>query len=1214
MSPPTNTRMSLTDWEKTLSAYCAHVSHLSEIPLTPFDIDQIGHHLRALLGRSQANQLKDQIARYRSTWVVYMAAIAARNDDRGYWDALAASLGVSSTKLPNTFIGRAFLNAARQLGLPDYTDVGGYPYVTPIRLHGGIPAYSLPDFFEHILMPAVRERELADLTPAEQIGTLLSRATVESFVDSPVRNYLKYGGKTAEEFFAASVNMARMLPGDHDLSALQTLGLPAYVVNAFRDFMEERLQVTQGEKRLRSPRLLLDPFSSFELFRLELPAEPVDATRSTWRHHWNIRMVGDNTDARTQVEKVRVRRIGYDQTTEPRTVALEFPPGQVRIEFWATSPDEEAAPPPKLIGRWVVSLAPLLAQAPLLAFRTPTGQFVRTDLTLPAERLWLLYPRWVQLSVIGDGRCTQQFSKLLGDWSDWQIEEWDLFAATALALDAQSHEWRFAIRGQTQEPRLEGGVHLSEVNNAEDAPFYVGAPPCLWLPRLLDLTIEEQLKAWRVTVSSRWAASPDLPETSPRSVADLAQHMTIKDDGVVFPLAAIMGTKPMGLYTVTVEGPHRMSSTMRMYIWPEVALRDWRPHYLPGPQGAEQIVFSITVPHEHRVVVQPGVAGIDVILDGNTGCYKVTVAPDSTEAPLFLEAPQPTGEPVRLALHVRIARLRWKLTTDDNNTDWSMTPIRLPVDGLVQSQASYLTLALDTDEWPACCLALRDADIDDGALQEGDWRKPQRGQQRLHISLTEYADTLRGRTDCPIFGFTLLVRIGSTESRLPLLYLNRNLEVAAVLLDWAPDGVTRLHWEARHRLRNRRAQLWSAWQPWAQPQEFCIPDDAAATELSGEPGSGMLELPVRLPRGWYWVALRTAPAWEKLAAPPEPTTGVLLAQDVDADLRLLELELTGADNPQKDFVNHLERACILDTKKDTASLQDEIQWLYEHRKQAGPEALHVLYRWLLAREVHTARAIRMQMFAPENVARVLSDDTPMTLREPYMEAFTATRSIKAESARLVLKCRQHPGLESHALFILLQHQEVEAVAHILDKVSQGALSEQDALAFLKNDAQFAVQTLRKQTGNPIRDRMIIELLPLAPAVQFVRQRDWVHTEAGWGKIEKILMNGEERSWFDPEFEKPEMNVLLRPGDTEVHISVDLETKMITFPWHTTLYQCAKESGCHGFISPWRDDVTYQHNRAAHLGIQPASRLLSTNLWRYRTELTFTQQPPTNLFM
>ncbi len=157
MSPPTNTQMSLTDWEKTLSAYSAHVSHLSEIPLSPFDIDQIGRHLKALLGCTQKNQLKDQIIRYRSTWVVYMAAIAARNDDRGYWDALAASLGVKSDTIPTSFIGSAFLNAVKQLDLPDYSEVGGYRYVTPIRLHGGIPAYSLPDFFEHIVMPAVKE-------------------------------------------------------------------------------------------------------------------------------------------------------------------------------------------------------------------------------------------------------------------------------------------------------------------------------------------------------------------------------------------------------------------------------------------------------------------------------------------------------------------------------------------------------------------------------------------------------------------------------------------------------------------------------------------------------------------------------------------------------------------------------------------------------------------------------------------------------------------------------------------------------------------------------------------------------------------------------------------------------------------------------------------------------------------------------------------------
>ena len=127
MLPPANNRMSLTEWEQTLQAYCSHVSLLSEIPLTPTDIDQIGQHLRALVRRSQANELRGQLARYRCTWVVYMAAIAARNDDRGYWNALGESLGVTGGEVQRAHLGAAFLDAIHNLGLPDFKDAGGYP-------------------------------------------------------------------------------------------------------------------------------------------------------------------------------------------------------------------------------------------------------------------------------------------------------------------------------------------------------------------------------------------------------------------------------------------------------------------------------------------------------------------------------------------------------------------------------------------------------------------------------------------------------------------------------------------------------------------------------------------------------------------------------------------------------------------------------------------------------------------------------------------------------------------------------------------------------------------------------------------------------------------------------------------------------------------------------------------------------------------------------
>ena len=1217
MSPPTNTpRMSLPDWEKTLSAYCAHVSHLSEIPLSPFDIDQIGQHLKALLGRTQKNQLKEQIARYRSTWVVYMAAIAARNDDRGYWDALANSLGVKSARFPTTFIGSAFLSAVRQLNLPDYANVGGYRYVTPIRLHGGIPAYSLPDFFEHIVMPAAKDTALAGKTPAEQIESLLSRPKVELSVDSSVRNYLKYGGTTAEAFFIACVNMARIFLQTHTLPSSQLPDLPAHVVNAFHDFVEERQQATAGQKRLRFPRLVLDPFSSIELYRLDLPAQPVDVDRATWRYEWKICLISGAANNCTQVEKVRVRRIGYDLTTESCTTSLQFPPGQVRIELWATAAEGDEASKPALIGRWMVSPAPPSGQAPFLAFRAQTGQAIRTGLTLPAERLWLLYPRTAQLRLIGEGRCTQQFAELLGDWSDWQIEEWDLSGATAVILEAAGNKWPLVVRSQTQEPRLEGGRQLVEVNNAEDVKFYVDEPPRLWLPRLVDPSPDDELKSWRIGVCSRWAADPELPESSLRPLLDWKHVVAVHDDGIEFFLSVILGASPIGLYDVTVEGPHKLRKTMRFTIWHGITIDDWQPYFLPGLRGAEPVTFSISILPGHRVAVQPGAEDVTVAIDEEANRYKVTVAPNSSEASLFLEAPRVQGETVRIALQIRVSRLRWKLTTADDAGEWSTVPIRLPTDKLTQSRSSYFTIELNAEDWPALCLTLQDDGSTNGVLQAGELRKLQRGQQRLHLPLTEYNDTLRRLMDCPVFVFSLSIRKDSTDLKLPLLYLNREPDLTAVLLEWAPDGATILHWEAQHRLRNRRVRLWSAWQPWTQPYEFSIPNDVAATELSEKPGSGMLPLPVALPRGWYWVALRTAPAWEELSAPPGPPLGALLARDVDPDLRLLELEFVKARSAEQGYVAHFERACILDAMNDSVDCQEEIQWLHEHHAQADPSMLYTLYRWLLKRGDPTARAILMHMFAPNKVERIISDDAFSGLRKTYMEEFTVTRVIKPQSALLVVRSGQFSSLENHALQILLKDQNPEAVIFILNKVSQGALSEQDAVTLLQTEelAEFSLQTLCKQPVSSVRDRLMHKLMPFAPKIPLVKIDDWVHTEAGWGRIEQIKLEGQNRQWFDPDNETPELGVVLRPTIRRpITLALSLYCKQLVFPKNSTLYRCAKEIGCNGFISIWQDDVTYEHNHAAHNGIEPSFEIIDSHIWTYRKPPTFQRQPPANEF-
>jgi len=681
-------------------------------------------------------------------------------------------------------------------------------------------------------------------------------------------------------------------------------------------------------------------------------------------------------------------------------------------------------------------------------------------------------------------------------------------------------------------------------------------------------------------------------------------------------LSAILGAAPMGLYIITVEGPHKLRRALRFYIWTEIALHGWQPYYLPGPHGAETVISSLSLSPAHRAIVQPGAEGVAVAHDHDTGRYKVTVAPESSEAPLFLEAPQAQGETVRVALHIRIGRLRWKLTTDEDASEWSTMPVRLPADKLTQSRSSYLTIELSAEEWPAICLTLQDVGSTDGALQASDWRKPQRGQQRLHLPLDEYRDTLRQLLDCPVFMFSLSIRNDSTDLKLPVLYLNREPGLTVVLLEWTPDGATNLHWEAQHRLRNRRVRLWSGWQPWTQPYEFPIPDDVAATALSDEPGSGMLPLPVCLLRGWYWVDLRTAPIWEELSAPQDPSPGAMLARNADPIRRLLELRYANPTSAEQEYLVHFERACILDAMNDDAGCQAEVQWLFGQHAQADPDMLYSVYRWLRARNNPTAPAIRMHMFAPEKVARVLSDDKFASLRSSYMEAFADnTTPIKPESALLILDSKQYPGLENRALQILLKRDAPKAVKLILERVSEGALSEQDALHLLNIDEQieFSLQTLRTQPASPVRDRIIRKLAQRATTVSLVTVGAWIHTEAGWGRIERISLQGKDQEWFDPNNETPELVVVLRPTHSPIHVLVDLSNRKMTFP-KQPIYHCRKESGCDGFISIEQADVTYAHYRAAHNGsIQPVFLPIDSDEYKWLRPPTYHRQPPANEF-
>lgn len=177
--------VTLDQWEQRLKPYFTRsLRLLAEIPLTRTDIEDICAGVCASINRiGIAEATRFVTSRYPHTFLVMMAGFAAHNTEQGYWAALGGAMGVSQYELFNRGWHTTFKQEMKLRGLPyfDYEEAAN-PYVTTIRFHGGIPAYSLPDFFERLLLPTVKRPALNEIPTKQAMAAVLKTAY---FVDSP---------------------------------------------------------------------------------------------------------------------------------------------------------------------------------------------------------------------------------------------------------------------------------------------------------------------------------------------------------------------------------------------------------------------------------------------------------------------------------------------------------------------------------------------------------------------------------------------------------------------------------------------------------------------------------------------------------------------------------------------------------------------------------------------------------------------------------------------------------------------------------------------------------------------------------------------------------------------------------------------------------------------------------------------------------------------
>lgn len=1194
----------LNQWEDEFKVWFPDISLLGEIPITAADVTEIGEDFQA------AGQIRVRKPTWPHVLAVYMAAVAARNDERKYWGVLTQSLGLKDSQQIHRKLGRLFLELLSGYALPTFEDVGGYRYVTPIRLHGGIPAYSLPDFFGDVVLPAVRKAEYAGMVAGDLIPVVLERSQVKHFVDSPVRYFLEHGGEAAENFLDRCLEMARRWEEEGGGLSASEIGLPRYVVDTFDLFMEGQSVNVQG-RRLRPPRLHFAPTSGETLFSLELPEEPVSAEQAGWRYCWRIKVLPSAAFPAPEddqlTEHVRVRRVGHELVTVGRTLPLFLPPCTIQITFEATPADGEC----RQLGHWRRSLSPTGEQC-LLAFRAD-GTPLRSSQNFPAQPLLLLFPQHARLEPVGTARCVQTFPDLLGDWADWKIEEWDLSKARSIRLlDELGGRLGppIAIQQEQAEAQLTGRTLLSQEITTDSKPLFVGSPPELWLPRISADAASAEMKEWHIEVKSRWVTEPSLPNTMKYCLFDCQDEVSVDQSGFTLPLVWILGERALGSFVLELRGPRGFQQELSFQLWSELTLDELRAYYLPTAQGPQAVNFRVALAHDHQVAVPVGEAATTVTADQEPGCFCVSVAPSAGEAVLELQARRHDSEVVRLTLRLPVPRLRWLLRLEATTPQWRMRPESLSASRFAQSPER--TLVLDWGNLsvvPSCQLTLLDeAQQPATVLQEMEVSIPHPTMRRLNVNLGSILDTVLQNADVPILTLALIVGAGEEDARVPLLYLKRSLEIEEVLLVWDGEGATWLHWEAPHRLRNRRVRIWSAWRPWQVAREYHIPDDAPASPVADGDGSGHFRLPQSLPRGWYRIAFRTAHSWEELQAPSAPTVDAQLTRDEDWEIRVLQLEEMLDGDIGDTYAHRCELACIYDSVGRDWERDAHVQWLCSNLDKATPYQLVALRRWLRSQNDESEKALQMRMYFPAPLQRLFTSDDSR-LRNEYLEGFPQTL-ISTDTARVVLEHDARPEWIVQSIKTLVRKEPGYAVDYLLGQLDRGGFSEQDAVQLLQENPGATFAALKQKDGIRARDQLMLELADHVECTGLTKVGDWVHSEAGWGRLEKIERGG-RTSEFCFDGDAVRVHVRLRPDEESEPIIIDTEEKTIEFTNAQQVYHCTKE-GCTGFRSYSERLLRHYHNREAHMGIG-ASFICKPACAPYRRPLEFSQQPPASQF-
>ena len=820
-------------------------------------------------------------------------------------------------------------------------------------------------------------------------------------------------------------------------------------------------------------------------------------------------------------------------------------------------------------------LLPIETEMPLKAFRFSDGTPCSFSPAIPAQTLWLFYPSDVELVFEGKEKPIEALHPFSAPWDAWQAKAWDLKKVRLIRLMRAGQDICPPIAvTAVEEPVLRGKSIHPQSQPVEEKPLFLGAPQ-LRIPIRNSQAPDGELREWKISLESLHAAQPGGKWEGRAS--EMPHEIHAQESSVLFYLEQWLGKAPIGTYQLHLHGPGRTEVELPFRAWHEIRIEDLQPYYLPDSQGAEDVLIHIQIPADCKITTLREDTSVEKAIPH----WLVKVGPNSDHAYLQLEiSTQP--EPIRVPLQLEVPRLRWAIQLEIAEAlKWRSTPIRIPLAKLLQTRSPrlFVEIPLMGEHPPIIALHLKTPD-NQTPLQSYEDQQVKGTQHYLEFRLDTFSDTLRAHVEQSVFDFVIEILDASREllTSLPLLRLMQVLDVRVCQFEQKDRGNWRVHWYEPNPLRHRRMRLWCVWQPWTDPVEIPIPDQAIPSDSAPAGGWWMVDIPaeIGLPPSWYRVQFIAAAPDDAPHLPSVPPENTIEMKLIESKERLAQINQELDVPSARKYALHAEKACIFDSENRITERDEEIRWCSSHQNEANLLIVLGFQHWLAGRDPFTRRAFIMRMFGIESLVKLRAYQDEFI--QQYLTLVSEAKTIKPVNAWMILKMAKRPDIMYKALQVLVQGENSNVIEYLWQEIEEGRFSETDAVQVIGVKPSFAMEELKKKADSPLQKRIFLELSKIYPMPEeFVWVGYWVHSDAGWGKIIEIH-NTEREDVFVPHKEIPRLLVAM--WDDSIRFEIDISLGQIRMGDKKSAYLC----GCKQFIAPRSEeclDAWEQHKRVCN---------------------------------